>query len=95
MRGDSADYLIGRLERRLDMAVYRAKFVTTVYAARQFVNHSHVKVNGRRVNIASHPVRLAKRSRSKKVYASSPSFSRHSNYPNAMWRNILMLTTAK
>jgi len=41
------------LERRLDAIVYRAKFVPTVFAARQFVSHGHVKVNGRRVNIAS------------------------------------------
>ncbi len=54
MKGDSGDNLIGLLERRLDAVVYRAKFVPTVFAARQFVNHGHVKVNGRRVNIASY-----------------------------------------
>ncbi len=53
MRGDSGAHLIGLLERRLDAAVFRAKFVPTVFAARQFVNHGHVKVNGRRVNIPS------------------------------------------
>jgi small subunit ribosomal protein S4 len=58
MRGDSGDHLIGLLERRLDMAVYRAKFVPTVFAARQFVNHGHVKVNGRRVNIPSQQVKV-------------------------------------
>ncbi|MCB1456854.1 MAG: 30S ribosomal protein S4, partial [Nitratireductor sp.] len=46
--------LIGILESRLDAIVYRAKFVATVFAARQFVNHGHVKVNGRRVNIGSY-----------------------------------------
>jgi small subunit ribosomal protein S4 len=54
MRGDSGAHLIGLLERRLDAIVYRAKFVPTVFAARQFVNHGHVKVNGRRVNIPSY-----------------------------------------
>ncbi|HET6374732.1 MAG TPA: 30S ribosomal protein S4 [Methylocella sp.] len=54
MKGDSGDNLIGLLERRLDIVVYRAKFVPTVFAARQFVNHGHVKVNGRRVNIPSY-----------------------------------------
>jgi small subunit ribosomal protein S4 len=54
MRGDSGAHLIGLLERRLDSVVYRAKFVPTVFAARQFVNHGHVKVNGRRVNIPSY-----------------------------------------
>ena len=53
LRGDSSENLIGLLERRLDAVVYRAKFVPTPFAARQFVNHGHVKVNGRRVNIAS------------------------------------------
>src|ERR1700738_4226361 len=54
MKGDSGDNLIGLLERRLDAVIYRAKFVPTVFAARQFVNHGHVKVNGRRVTIPSH-----------------------------------------
>ena len=52
-RGDTIENLIGLLERRLDAVVYRMKFVPTVFAARQFVNHGHVKVNGRRVNIPS------------------------------------------
>ncbi len=45
MRGDAGENLIGLLERRLDAVVYRAKFVSTVFAARQFVSHGHVKVN--------------------------------------------------
>jgi small subunit ribosomal protein S4 len=56
-RGDTGENLIGLLERRLDAVVYRAKFVPTVFAARQFVNHGHVKVNGKRVNIASYQVK--------------------------------------
>lgn len=52
-KGDTLENLIGLLERRLDAVVYRAKFVPTVFAARQIVNHGHVKVNGRRVNIPS------------------------------------------
>ena len=58
MKGDSSANLIGLLERRLDAVVYRAKFVPTVFAARQFVNHGHVSVNGRRVNIASFQVKV-------------------------------------
>ena len=58
IKGDSGENLIGLLERRLDAVVYRAKFVATVFAARQFVNHGHVKVNGRRVNIASYQVKV-------------------------------------
>ena len=53
LRGDSGAHLIGLLERRLDAVIYRAKFVPTVFAARQFISHGHVKVNGRRVNVAS------------------------------------------
>ena len=54
--GDTSENLIGLLERRLDAVVYRMKFVPTVFAARQFVNHGHVKVNGKRVNIPSYRV---------------------------------------
>jgi small subunit ribosomal protein S4 len=53
-KGDTPDNLIGLLESRLDAIVYRAKFVPTVFAARQFINHGHVNVNGRRVNIPSY-----------------------------------------
>ncbi|MEO0993357.1 MAG: 30S ribosomal protein S4, partial [Pseudomonadota bacterium] len=52
-RGDTGELLVGLLEQRLDAVVYRAKFVPTIFAARQFVNHGHVRVNGRRVNIPS------------------------------------------
>ena len=52
-KGDSSENLIGLLECRLDAIVYRAKFVPTVFASRQFISHGHVKVNGRRVNIPS------------------------------------------
>jgi len=58
MKGDSGANVIGLLERRLDAVVYRAKFVPTVFAARQFVNHGHVKVNGRRVTIPSYRVKV-------------------------------------
>jgi len=53
LKGDTGAHMVGLLECRLDAVVYRAKFVPTVFAARQFINHGHVKVNGRRVNIAS------------------------------------------
>ena len=53
-KGDTSENLIGLLESRLDAIVYRMKFVPTVFAARQFVNHGHVKVNGKRVNIPSY-----------------------------------------
>ena len=57
VRGDTGENLIGLLERRLDAVVYRAKFVPTIFAARQFVNHGHVTVNGKRVNIPSYRVK--------------------------------------
>ena len=53
-KGDTGENFIGLLERRLDAAVYRLKFVPTIFAARQFVNHGHVLVNGKRVNIPSY-----------------------------------------
>lgn len=56
-RGDTGENLIELLERRLDAVVYRMKFVLTVFAARQFVNHGHVLVNGKRVNISSYQVK--------------------------------------
>ena len=56
-RGDTSENLIELLERRLDAVVYRMKFVATVFAARQFVNHGHVLVNGKRVNIPSYQLR--------------------------------------
>ncbi len=55
--GDTGENLVGLLERRLDALVYRAKFVATIFAARQFVNHGHVLVNGKPVNIASYRLR--------------------------------------
>lgn len=56
-KGNTAENLIALLESRLDAVVYRAKFVPTVWSSRQFINHGHVKVNGKRVNIASYLVR--------------------------------------
>ena len=56
-KGSTSEHLIGLLERRLDAIVYRAKFVPTVFAARQFVSHGHVMVNGKRVNIPSYQVK--------------------------------------
>ncbi len=56
--GDAAENLVGLLESRLDNLVYKAKFVPTVFAARQFVNHGHVTVNGKKVNIPSYMVKV-------------------------------------
>jgi len=58
MKGDSGAHMIGLLERRLDALIYRAKLVPTVFAARQFISHGHIKVNGRRVTIASYRVKV-------------------------------------
>jgi small subunit ribosomal protein S4 len=57
MKGDTGQNLVGLLERRLDAVIYRAKFVPTVFAARQFVNHKHILVNGKIVNIPSYQVK--------------------------------------
>ena len=58
LKGSTSEHLIGLLERRLDAVVYRAKFVPTVFAARQFVSHGHVTVNGKRVNVPSYRLRI-------------------------------------
>jgi small subunit ribosomal protein S4 len=58
IKGDTGERLIGLLESRLDAVVYRAKFVATVFAARQFVNHGHILVNGKRVTIPSYQVKV-------------------------------------
>ncbi len=57
-KGNTAENMISLLESRLDALVYRSKFVPTVFAARQFVNHGHVTVNGRKVNIPSYRCRV-------------------------------------
>ncbi len=57
-KGSTSEHLIGLLERRLDAVVYRAKFVPTVFAARQFVSHGHVTVNGQRVTVPSYRLRI-------------------------------------
>lgn len=56
-RGDTGENLVALLERRLDAVIYRMKFVPTVFAARQFVSHGHIRVNGRKVNIPSYIVK--------------------------------------
>jgi small subunit ribosomal protein S4 len=55
-KGDTGENLIGLLERRLDAVVYRARLSTTIFSARQLINHGHVKVNGKKVNIGSYMV---------------------------------------
>jgi len=57
MKGDTSQNLIGLLEQRLDMVVYRAKWAPTIFAARQIVNHGHIDVNGEKCNIASRRIK--------------------------------------
>ena len=52
-KGNTTENFIGLLERRLDTVIYRAKFATTIFSARQLINHGHIKVNGKKVNISS------------------------------------------
>lgn len=56
-RGDTSENLIELLERRLDAVVYRMKFAVSPFQARQIVNHGHIQVNGKRVNISSYQVK--------------------------------------
>ena len=55
-KGNTTENLVGFLERRLDTIIYRAKFATTVFSARQLINHGHIKVNGKKVNIPSYSI---------------------------------------
>ena len=55
-KGNTTENLVGFLERRLDTIIYRAKFATTVFSARQLINHGHVRVNKKKVNISSYLV---------------------------------------
>ena len=57
LKGDTSQILIELLERRLDAIVYRMKFVPTIFSARQIINHGHIKVNGKKVNIPSYSVK--------------------------------------
>ena len=56
-KGNTTENLVGLLERRLDTVIYRAKFASTVFSSRQLINHGHVKVNGRKVNVPSYLVK--------------------------------------
>jgi len=56
-KGNTTENLVGLLERRLDTVIYRAKFTTTVFSARQLINHGHIRVNGKKVNISSYLVK--------------------------------------
>ena len=70
-RGDTTENLIALLESRLDTVIYRAKFAQTVFSARQMINHGHITVNKKRVNIASYVVQdtdlIEVREKSKKL----------------------------
>ena len=57
-KGNTTENLIGFLERRLDIVIYRAKFAPTVFSSRQLINHGHIKVNGKKVNIPSYLVKI-------------------------------------
>ena len=72
-KGDTTENLIALLESRLDTIIYRAKFAPTVFSARQMINHGHIKVNKKKVNIASYVVKgtdtIEIREKSKKLTA--------------------------
>ncbi|MDD2840283.1 MAG: 30S ribosomal protein S4 [Rickettsiales bacterium] len=58
LKGNTEEIFAGLLESRLASIVYRANFAPTVYAARQLVNHKHILVNGKPINIASYQVKV-------------------------------------
>ncbi len=87
----TGDRLLELLERRLDSVVFRAGFAPTIPAARQLVNHGHVLVNGKRVDIASYRVAvedvisLRERSRQLKTVAESVEAP---SMPAPEWLNV-------
>ena len=95
VKGDTGENLIGLLERRLDAVVYRAKFVATMFAARQFVNHGHVLVNGKRVNIPSFRVKEGDVIEVRISLSRLPSFLKLCSFPREMCLNILRLIIRK
>jgi small subunit ribosomal protein S4 len=72
-KGNTTENLVALLERRLDTVIYRAKFATTVFSARQLINHGHIKVNGKKVNIPSYLIKtedsIEVRDKSKEIIA--------------------------
>ena len=92
VKGDTGENLVGLLERRLDAVVYRAKFVPTVFAARQFVNHGHVEVNGKKVNIPSYRVKegdIISTSRLGRINTNLIAFELEDRQPRAgCWHNL-------
>ena len=62
-KGDTVENLIGLLEKRLDIIVYRAKFALTVFSSRQLINHGHIKVNGKKVNIPGYLIKRRRHNR--------------------------------
>ena len=96
LKGDTGATMIALLERRLDTVIYRAKFVPTVFAARQFISHGHITVNGKRVNVASYRVKVGdlvevkEKSRQLALWCSKPQRS-----ASATCRTISTSTTPK
>ena len=58
-KGNTSENLVGFLERRLDMVIYRAKFATTVFSSRQLINHGHITVNNKKVDVPSYLVKAS------------------------------------
>jgi small subunit ribosomal protein S4 len=93
-RGDTGENLVELLERRLDAVIYRMKFAITVFASRQLVSHGHVKVNGKRVNIASYLVKDNDVDRAdRQGQGDGPRSSKRPRPPSATYRNTSRPTT--
>ncbi len=94
--GDTSEHLVGLLESRLDAIVYRAKFVPTVFAARQFVNHGHVKVNGKRGQHPELSLQAGRRDRAEgRLQAAGAGSGSEPARPSATCRTISSPTTTR
>ncbi len=76
MPGNTGENLIVLLERRLDNVVYRMGFATTRAFARQLVNHGHILVDGKKVDIASYRVKPGQKIELKEKIKENPQVKR-------------------
>ena len=74
--GNTGELLIQLLEQRLDNVVYRMGFATTRAFARQLVNHGHILVDGRRVDIPSYRVKAGQKIEVREKSKNNPQIQR-------------------
>jgi len=91
-RGVTGEQLLQLLERRLDNIVYRMGFSSSRNAARQLINHGHILVNGRKVDIPSYLVKAGDvvevKEKSKKMESIGASLENREQRGFAEWLEV-------